>query len=350
MLVLEKSAHPRHKLCGGGVTRFGLEILKGLGFDLPLPLPQARVDDIRLVYGSRVVHVRGQPQIMIFHRSEFDAYLADRARQRGVVIRENEPVQSFEVGGEGVTLRTDRGSYCARVLVGADGSKGIVRRYFGRQGSRTRVARLLEVIHEAPETSQLFTERCALFDFTPVRRDLQGYFWDFPTRVNGEPRYNRGVYDARVSRARSRAHLPQLLYESLSSLGVGQKEIHPEGHPIHWFSPRNQFARPRLLLVGDAAGADPLFGEGIGPALGYGQVAARVLQRAFRENDFTFRDYRRQVLFSHLGRYMMLRWAVAWGSYRLSGHPWFMHYLWTLGGAVARMWPKPTSLFEPTDL
>jgi flavin-dependent dehydrogenase len=30
-----------------------------------------------------------------------------------------------------------------------------------------------------------------------------------------------------------------------------------------------------VLLVGDAAGADPLFGEGISIALGYGVVAAR---------------------------------------------------------------------------
>jgi len=62
-----------------------------------------------------------------------------------------------------------------------------------------------------------------------------------------------------------------------------------DGHPIHCFSPRNRFSMPRLLLVGDAAGVDPLFGEGIAPALAYGQVAAAALMEAFTQADFSLR-------------------------------------------------------------
>jgi hypothetical protein len=99
-----------------------------------------------------------------------------------------------------------------------------------------------------------------------------------------------------------------------------------------------------MLLVGDAAGAEPVFGEGIAPALGYGQVAAAAIERAFATNDFTFAGYRRQVLSSPVGRYLLLRWAIAHGSYRLSGHPWFMHLIWTLGAVVAALWPQPAPL------
>ncbi len=35
ILVLEAKRHPRRKLCGGGLTVFGLQALKGLGLELP---------------------------------------------------------------------------------------------------------------------------------------------------------------------------------------------------------------------------------------------------------------------------------------------------------------------------
>jgi flavin-dependent dehydrogenase len=153
------------------------------------------------------------------------------------------------------------------------------------------------------------------------------------------------LYDARVSLDRERADLPDLLQSALRPLGVPAGEVRPAGHPIRWFSPRSRLAMPRLLLVGDAAGADPLFGEGIAPALGYGQVAARSIQRAFQTGDFSFKDYRWRLYRSPAGRYLLIRWAVAWWSYRLSGHAWFMKILWSLGRALTKLWPEPPRLY-----
>ena len=358
MLLLEKASHPRPKLCGGGVTRFGLGILRELGFPLPLPLPQAQVDDVRLQYGSHVIHARARPQFVVFHRPELDAYLASEARRRGAVLCENEAVTSFAADEEGVTVVTPRDTYRAQVLVAADGSKGIARQILGRGERRVRaakshVARLLETLSPADESSPLYTERFAHFDFTPVQDDLQGYCWDFPSWVGGAPRFNHGIYDANLDASRRHAHLPALLEEFLEGApartGGPQPRPSPavmvQGHPLHWFSPRSRFSRPRLLLVGDAAGVDPLFGEGIAPALGYGLVAAQAVQHAFNTGEFSFEDYRRRVLDSPVGRYLMLRWAMAEGSYRLSGHEWFMRVAWLLGGTVARLWPKREDLY-----
>ena len=110
--------------------------------------------------------------------------------------------------------------------------------------------------------------------------------------------------------------------------GSNLEEITLHGHPLHWFSPANQFSMSRILLVGDATGVDPFFGEGIGPALGYGEIAASELENAFARDDFSFGKYRRHILLSPLGRYLSWRWVVARVMYRLSGHPWFMHTLW----------------------
>lgn len=345
MLLLEKSTHPRPKPCGGGVTLLGLRVLRDLGFPLPLPISQAQVNDVRLKYGTRTIHVRGNPQIVIFHRPELDAYLAQKAQERGVTICENEAVNSFQIEDEGIRVTTTQGDYIAKAIVAADGSKGIIRRTLNRGQHRKRIARLMEELYSAREEASLFTERYALFDFTPVGKNLQGYCWDFPSRVNEKPMFNRGVYDARLAPNRPRAHLPELLSRFVDDRDEGVPDGETVGHPIHWFSPRNRFSWPRLLLVGDAAGVDPLFGEGIAPALAYGQVAAQAVERAFRTGDFSFSDYRMRVLTSPVGRYLLLRWLVAEWGYRLSGHAWYMRLLWRLGDILARLWPQPTPLY-----
>lgn len=345
MLLLEKAAHPRPKLCGGAVTRLGLDILQNLGFELPLPIGQARVNEARIIYAGRTVHVRGSPELTIFNRAELDAYLAKQASRRGISICENEPVKSFQIDDRGVTVITPLRTYRTKALAGADGSKGIVRQILNRSERYTRVARLLEVLTPAPETAEQFTEGFALFDFSGVRKDLQGYFWSFPTQVNGLTTFNRGVYDARISRRRERADLPDLLQAGLQACGEEPGAIHIAGHPIHWFSPRSRLSLPRLLLVGDAAGVDSLFGEGIAPALGYGQAAAQSIEQAFSNGDFSFRDYRRRFLLSPTGRYLLARWWVAWWGYRLSEYPVTMHFIWTVGKIVNRLWPASPPLY-----
>ncbi len=346
MLLLEKSAHPREKLCGGAVTRLGLEILQGLGFPLPLPIPHARVDDVRLRYGQRVVHVPGQPQLLVFHRAELDAYLADQARRRGAILCENEAVLSIDPQSEAVIVTTGRKVYRARAVVAADGSKGVVRQWLNRAQTRTRVARTLEVLYPAALSAPQFMDRYALFDFSLARQGLQGYYWDFPSRVAGNSRLNLGVYDACTSLYRPRAHLLPLLQQAVQVEQTGSEDVRPSGHPIHWFSPRNQFAFPRMVLVGDAAGADPLFGEGIGPALAYGQVAAQAVHQAFASGDLSFKNYRQLLVRSSVGRYLMTRWVAASVAYHLSGHALFMNLLWRVGAAVAYLWPEPRLLDE----
>jgi flavin-dependent dehydrogenase len=246
-----------------------------------------------------------------------------------------------------VEVHTDHSVYQAKVLVGADGANGVVRRFFSRTEPHPRLARLLKVTGTTEDSTTNLMGRSAFFDFTPTRQELQGYFWDFPTIFSGRPAFNRGVYDARIARGRKRAKLNAILSDSLRALKKDPAEIPLAGYPVHWFSPRSRFAMPRLLLVGDAAGVDPLFGEGIAPSLGYGKVAARAIQDAFERGDYSFRSYRGRLFGSPVGRYLLKRWAVAWWGYRLCGHPWFMHLVWSLGKILARIWPSPEPLPDP---
>jgi hypothetical protein len=173
LVILEKAAHPRPKLCGGAVTRLGLGILQDLGFSLPLPIPQARVDDVRLVYAGRVVHVRGRPQLAIFHRAELDAFLAEQACRRGAVIRQNEPVTSFHVDEEGVTVMTLRSTRRGWWVMAQSGRHA---QAINRFEKREPLACSKCSIH--PRWPSHFSERFALFDFTPYGKST-GLLWDF---------------------------------------------------------------------------------------------------------------------------------------------------------------------------
>lgn len=86
---------------------------------------------------------------------------------------------------------------------------------------------------------------------------------------------------------------------------------------------------PRVLLVGDAAGADPFLGEGISIALGYGALAAHAIGEAFQQNEFSFDGYRRRVLRSALGQVLIARWVVAHIVY-LFKWKWFQVLVWRI--------------------
>ncbi|HLC05805.1 MAG TPA: NAD(P)/FAD-dependent oxidoreductase [Anaerolineales bacterium] len=333
LVVLEKEVHPRHKLCGGAITRFGLDQLSRLG--LTLDVPFVPIDELRLQYRNQAVNVYGRPIVAVTWRQEFDAWLASTARNKGVAVHEDTPVQGLERQGNRILLHTPRGSYRARAVVGADGSTGLVRRWVGARERPPHVARLLEVVTEAAGDEPEYRYRMARLDFSGLRARLQGYYWDFPSLIEGDPRMNSGVYDARVDTSRARASLPDHLTVGILHGERRGEKLKVQGHPIHWFSPANQFSAPGVVLVGDAAGADPLFGEGIGVGLAYGTVAANAIRRASLRHDFSFASYRRRLLVSSLGRYLIRRWLLGLVSYRFGGVDLFVRALWRTGKLFA---------------
>ena len=335
MVVIEKENHPRHKLCGGGLTPLALLNLKRLG--LRLQVPHVVANEARFEYKHRRVQLFGDPAVVLTRRQEFDSWLAQKARERGVRLLEGTTVEALERGENGVEVQTSGQAYRTQAVVGADGSKGYVRRWLDARERPPHVARLLEFNTSADGSEPEYVQSFARFDFRSTRDGLQGYYWDFPSVVKGQPSMNRGLYDGRVASGRAKAKLIPILRGTSQARGVNEGEIEIKGHPIHWFSPRNTFAAPRTLLVGDALGAEPLFGEGIGIALGHSEVAAEALHEAFNDRSFDFSNYRRRVLTSYVGRYLTLRWAVARLLYRFSEHDGFMHFAFTVADLATKL-------------
>jgi flavin-dependent dehydrogenase len=86
---------------------------------------------------------------------------------------------------------------------------------------------------------------------------------------------------------------------------------------------------PRVLLVGDAVGADPVFGEGISIALGYGKLAAREISESIQRNEFSFHGFKRRVMRSALGQTLIARWIITYIIYPIKWR-WFQILLWRI--------------------
>lgn len=341
MVVVDKAVHPREKLCGGGITHLGQNVLADLG--LTIEPTNFAVHEVRLVYDELAYSFYGNPVFRIVRRAEFDHWFMRQARAKGVDVREGEAVKTIEEHPDYIAVQTTKRLYHAGVLIAADGSRSYVRQKL-KWDDDSRVARLLEVLTpEEPQRQPEFRDRVAVFDFSRMPAGLQGYYWDFPSIVDGQPMMNRGVFDSRARPERPKAPLKDVLGGALAERERDLDDYKLKGHPIRWFDREGKFARPRVLLAGDAAGVDPLFGEGIAFALGYGRVAAAAVAAAFAAGDFRFADYRERILRDPLLRQLPWRVAIARFAYKLRSPR-----LFRLGWQVARLVIRFTRWRDPS--
>jgi flavin-dependent dehydrogenase len=334
VLILEKARYPRPKLCAGGLVIDAEILLERLGLDAR-EVPHADADRIRFDFEARGLNVRVPKRhaLRVIRRDEFDHWLAKKTMSRGVEIREGVKVRNIVPDQDGVTVKTDQGDFRAQVVVGADGSNGITRRCLFPKAP-VYTARVLEIITPAypviaSEAKQSPRNDIAYIDFFPVPSNIAGYIWDFPTQVNGEAMRCWGIYDTNLLASEKRPQLKEPLAKEMRRLGFNLDDYEVKGHPIRMFSPENQMSLPRVLLVGDAAGADPFLGEGISIALGYGALAAREIGKAFQRNEFSFKGYKWRVASSALGQALMVRWILAQTVYLLKWR-WFQIFAWRI--------------------
>jgi flavin-dependent dehydrogenase len=318
-LILEKARHPRPKLCGGGILTDAEVILHQLGLDIS-EIPHVNVDWAHFDFNGQGMKMRGAKHgeyaFRVIRRPDFDAWLATKAQERGFTIYENCPVKGITTTKAGVVVKTEQGDFHAEVVVGADGSNSIVRRA-GIPHDGLHVARVLEIISEPKPEKTSHKQSDSYFDFVVIPHGIQGYVWDFPAIEKGKPIRVRGIFDANVHSFKTDISLRTALEQELERHGLNIADYRLEGHPIRWFDTKSTFSARRLLLVGDAAGTDALFGEGISCALGYGRLAALAIQEAFANRDFSFHNYKRSILQSEMGKSLRRRTWLASFFYRL---------------------------------
>jgi len=292
VVAIEKSAHPRFKVCAGGLIPKTMLALEELGIALDPPAVEVIRGEARTPVGSVDLSRDGDVLCTIVRRDWFDAMLARAAVRAGLEIVENERVVEVMQNGDGVRVRTERGDFQSSMLVGADGSGSRVRRsVFGERKATTGRA-LMTDIAVNPEAAVEFREHRYRFDFRCVSGGIRGYSWSFPCMIGGRPHLNVGIYDQhpRDFPEKSGGEQARMLSELAAAFpelhldAMARRKMRWKSFPIRWFDAADRYARGRVILAGDAAGVDPLMGEGISCAFEHGKIAAGAIA-AFIDGD-----------------------------------------------------------------
>jgi menaquinone-9 beta-reductase len=271
VLIVDRAAFPRSKLCGGWITPLVLDELE-IAPDLYAP---GRT--LQPITGFRLSAIDG-PQVDVrgtgivsygIRRCEFDEYLL---RRSGARIREGVPLASIERSDGGWLIN---GEVRARILVGAGGHFCPVARYLCSKGSPAPVV-AQEIEFEMDSTqaasSRVEGESPELF----FCRDMLGYGWVF--RKANYLNVGLGRTDShQISR-----HVQDFVGYLAKTRAVEVPESGISGHAYGLFGhSQRTIAAAGVLLIGDAAGlAYPESGEGIRPAIESGLIAAHAILAA----------------------------------------------------------------------
>ena len=261
VVLLERASLPRYKTCGGGLVGMSINALPS-GIQLPL---SARINMFTFAFRGRLKRTRttATPALGLVFRDEFDAALIRNAIDAGVEVREQVTVRNLDQNDHYARLATtSHGTFCARAVVGADGSAGRTAQYVRVQCEQVDLGLELE-LPLPPEQAHVWENRI-LIDWG---RLPGGYAWVFPKGNN----LSVGVIAGRGLADETRLYLKQFL----ASLDLD--EVVPSissGHLTRCRSAESPLARGRVLVAGDAAGLlEPWTREGISFALRSGRMA-----------------------------------------------------------------------------
>jgi geranylgeranyl reductase family protein len=283
VLLLDRARFPRDKPCGGGVT---LRAAREQEIDLS-PVVERTVMGVRLSLrlGPTFDRRYGAPLTYMTQRCRLDAYLVDGAVEAGAAFQDGEPVRGLEVDHREVTVRTERDTYAARAVIGADGANGVVGRAAGlRLHAEEAVA--LEGNVPCPRGVPEAWRDVVALDLGGL---AGGYGWVFPKGDH----LNVGVGAWKYAAFTLRSKLAALCRRYGFDAG-GLEAL--RGHHLPVRIPGSIIARGPVALVGDAAGlVDPLSGEGIHAAFVSGRLAAEAVLRFLAGETDDLASYQRAV-------------------------------------------------------
>jgi len=275
-LLLDAAVFPRVKVCAGWVTPEALADAEVEPRKYPATIQAFEACRFEFEGTGHETRWRSPASYGIVRR-EFDHYLLDRARAAGTDVREGARVTSVTRDGQGIRVVSEGGVFTASLVIGAGGHRCPVAWQFGE------VSRDEEVVIAQESETRLSPDRAdALIGSWPapelyVEPDLKGYGWYFPKRDV----LNIGIGCVSGSGI-DLLHRRDALVEALRGSGRLPRDLHLEPFRGHSYVVRRRAPRrlagDRFCLVGDAAGlARDLSGEGIGPAIRSGLLAAEAV-------------------------------------------------------------------------
>lgn len=289
VLGFDKDAHPRYKVCGGGLSA-RIDRLLEPGFK---SVVEQTVNGVQFVYRGQdpLLIESSQPIAYMVMRDRFDHYLVQQAIHAGAELRTGEGVVEITQNSDRVGVVTQEGRYHGRMVIGADGANSLVARQLFPNRSLYR-APALESEVRLGNSRHYPSASTILVDVGAAR---QGYGWIFP-KENG---LSVGVGEFRRKSSGLRSTFDRFVSEARGL--SGRTVPRPIGHPIPAYSDSegghregigSPFISGRAALVGDAGHlVDPLFGEGIYYAVRSGQLVASAILGNRHDHRGSLADY-----------------------------------------------------------
>lgn len=288
-LLLDKSAFPRDKPCGGGISARALARFPYLKNALPR-ISSSWISKVHFESPSGfVVDYRSpEPLYLMIRRCEFDHLLFSLARQRVQVA--TGLARKLEVHADHVSVTADSGEYRARMVIGCDGANSIVARASGLRTGSVQSDYAIDMMEETRREELSTAERDRMYIYYRIRSHY-GYGYVFPkaTHLNVGVGFKLDYYLSNL-RGEHYAHHQAFVGDLKSKeLLTGQSNrANFRAFPLPISGPLSRTYSDRVLLSGDSGGfVNALTAEGIYYAMVSGELAARAALEAVRARDFS---------------------------------------------------------------
>jgi geranylgeranyl reductase family protein len=347
VLLLEKTAFPREKVCGDGLTPRAVKQLVAMGIPINEEDGWIRNRGLRIIGGGTRLELPW-PELseypgfgLVRTRYDFDQILARHAVKTGVRLLERTNVTAPIIEERsnrvvGVQAKDAEGrirSFRAPLVLAADGNSSRLAIALGiRRRDDRPMGVAVRTYFTTPRHNDDYLESwLELWDTTDGKQVLlPGYGWIFGV---GDGTSNVGLGILNSTPAFQKIDYRKLLRRWTQSMPEewGFTEENQKG-PIRGaalpmgFNRTPHYARG-MMLVGDAGGmVNPFNGEGIAYAMEAGRIAADVAVQALsrptpRDRERTLLRYPEILRDTYGGYYTLGRYFV-----KLIGNPYFMKY------------------------
>jgi geranylgeranyl reductase family protein len=327
VVVLEKSAFPREKVCGDGLTPRGTRALIDMGIDVSEQAGWLHNRGLRVIGGGMRLHL-DWPELTTFPsyglvrpRADLDALLANQAVKAGAVLHEQttvtEPVLDASGRVVGVCARTAERrpvEYRAPVVLACEGVSGKLAQHLGvHRNDKRPIGVAVRRYYTSPKTHDDYLESwLELWDGPPDRSNLlPGYGWIFGMG-DGTVNAGLGVLNSSFAFQKTdyRAMLTAWLDHTPEDWGLREQNATcpTRGAALPMGFNRTPHYLRGLLLVGDTGGSvNPFNGEGIPYAMESGRFAAEAVVQALARPDGAARERALQAY--------PARMRAEWGAY-----------------------------------
>lgn len=256
VLLLEKNNEPGHKICAGGITRKGIELL-----NIPDDIIEHKVNSFTL-HSPHYKHARIWPETIAVtvNRMTFGHWQLERLRRTKVHYRKNAKVTSVN---SGCVIINGKDEIKFKYLVGTDGPLSIVRKHL-----HIPVVKVLTAIQYIIPMENVKPQ---LEIYLDSKFFHSWYAWLFPHKSS------IAVGACCNAKWLSGKELKHNLNEWLSRNNFDISNATYQSNPISYDYRGLKFGN--IFLAGEAAGmASGLTGEGIYQSIVSGEIVARMIK------------------------------------------------------------------------